>query len=275
MPWGRAAIHCSFSLGGSSPITLDATRRRNPSCAGNIVPGRGVGVNYIPKLLKRVALDRDGYGGATPCVEREVICQLGDLAADAVESRVVVAVVEGGGDPGGDLAHLRLLHAAGGERGSADADARRLEGWIDVVGDGVLVDSDAGLAESEFSLRAENAFLEDVDQHEVVVSASGDDAEASLLETESKHLGIGDDLRGVGLELGPQGFRKGHGFSRDNVHERATLLAGEDGLVNVLANGLLGLFAYLVVDAAEDKAGAGSTESLVGGSGGNVRVRHG
>ena len=96
----------------------------------------------------------------------------------------------------------------------------------------VLVDRDAGLAQREFGLGAENAFLEDIDQHEVIVGSAGDDAEAGLLQALREHLGVGDDLRGVGAELGPQRLSEGNSLGGDDVHERTALLAGEDRLVD-------------------------------------------
>ena len=67
----------------------------------------------------------------------------------------------------------------------------------------------------------------------MVVGSAGDDAEAFGGERFGEHLGVGDDLVGVGGEVGIEGFFKGYGLGRDDVHERAALLAGEDGAVDV------------------------------------------
>jgi hypothetical protein len=79
-------------------------------------------------------------------------------------------------DPSCNDAHFGLFHAARGERRGADAYATGLHGRVGVVGDRVLVDGDASLAEREFRLGAEDSLLEDVDEHEVGVGASGNDA---------------------------------------------------------------------------------------------------
>src|SRR5206468_1159466 len=58
----------------------------------------------------------------------EARAQLAHLTGGPRRERTVV----GGGDdarhPRGDVLHLRLLHAARGDRGRADADPRRIEG---------------------------------------------------------------------------------------------------------------------------------------------------
>ena len=92
------------------------------------------------------------------------------------------------------------LHAAGGEGGRAEADAAGLERRIDVEGNGVFVDRDAGQSERLFGFAAEHALAEDIDQHEVGVGAAGDDAVACVGQGLGQHLGVGDDLRGVVLE---------------------------------------------------------------------------
>ena len=204
------------------------------------------------------------YRCAAPGVERELVGQLGDFAADAFESGIVVALVESLGDPCRDGAHLGLFHAARGECGRADADAGGLERRIGVLGNGVLVDGDAGLAEGELGFGAEDAFLEDIDEHEVVVGSAGDDAEARVLQALCEDLGVGDDLRGVGAELGTQRLSEGDGLGGDDMHERAALLAGEDSLVDGGGEIL----------AADDEAGARSAQGFVRGGGGDVRVRH-
>jgi hypothetical protein len=214
-----------------------------------------------------MAADLHSHGdrGATPGVEREMVGQLGHFAANAVESRIVAALVESLVDPGGNLAHLRLLHAAGGERRRAHANSGGLEGWVGVVGDGILVHRDAGLSQRQFGLRAEDALLENIDQHEVIVCSSGNDAEAGLLQGLSQHLGVGYDLRGVGLELRTEGFAKRDCLGCHDVHQRTALLAGKNGFVDRRGQVL----------AADDHAGAGATQRLVRSGGGDVGLGHG
>ncbi len=80
-----------------------------------------------------------------------------------------------------------------------------------------------------------------------------------------ERFGVGDNLRGVGAELGAQRLGQRDGLGGDDVHERAALLAGEDGLVDGRGQVL----------RADDQAGARAAQSLVRGGGGDVRMRHG
>jgi len=190
--------------------------------------------------------------------------ELGNLEADFFERGILVALVEGLGNPRGDEAHFGFLHAARGECGCADANSRGFERRVRVVGNGILVYGDTGLAEGQFSFRAENAFLENVDKHQVIVSAAGDDAETCFLQGKRKRLGVADDLRGVGLEVGAQRFAKGHGLGGDDMHEWTALLTWEDGLVNGGSETLPG----------KDQAGARPAQRLVRGGSGDMRMGH-
>ena len=67
------------------------------------------------------------------------------------------------------------------------------------------------------------------------------------------------------MNSGRKRLSEGDSLGGNDVHERAALLAGEDGLVNGGGEIL----------AAEDEAGAGAAECLVRGGGGDMRVRHG
>ena len=80
-----------------------------------------------------------------------------------------------------------------------------------------------------------------------------------------ENLGVGDDLLGVGGELGCEGFFEGHGFCGDDVHERTALLAGKDAAIDACGEVLL----------AEDEAGAWAAEGFVGGGGDDLGVRDG
>ena len=195
-------------------------------------------------------------------IEGELVGEVEDIGLDAGEVAWVVAVCEGVDDPGCNLLHLRFFHAAGGEGGGAEADAGGLEGWVGVVGDGVFVDGDAGLAEGVFGFRAEHAFFKDIDEHEMGVGATGDDAEAFVCDGGGEGAGVGNDLVGVDAEFGLKGLAEGDGFGGDDVHEWTALLAGKDAAVDAGCE-LLG---------GEDEAGARAAEGFVRGGGGDVSV---
>ena len=77
-------------------------------------------------------------------------------------------------------------------------------------------------------------------------------------------LGVGDDLRGVGLVLRRRRLLERDRLGRDRVHQRAALHHREDGLVD--GRRVLGL--------AHDHAAARAAQHLVRGEGDDVGVRH-
>ena len=121
----------------------------------------------------------------------------------------------------------------------------------------------------------QDALLEDIDERRGgVVSAAGDEAVAGLPQTISQRPGVGDDLRGVGAKFGAQHFGERDSFSSDAMHERATLLAGENRPVNFLAESLIWLCADHHIFADDDEAGARAAQGLVRGGCSDVRVGH-
>ena len=79
-----------------------------------------------------------------------MLAKFPDLAADSLVKRLVVRMSEHLADPTSDGAHLRLAHAARGQRGRTDADAARVHRLPGVKGNHVLVDRDADAVESLF-----------------------------------------------------------------------------------------------------------------------------
>ena len=64
-----------------------------------------------------------------------------------------------------------------------------------IVGDGVLVDRDAGLVERLLRRLAGEVLGPQVHQHQVGVGAAGDDREAALDQRVGQRLGVLDHLR--------------------------------------------------------------------------------
>ena len=106
-----------------------------------------------------------------------------------------------------------------------------------------------------------------VDEHEVVVRAAGDELEALLHHGVGQSRGVLDDLFLVRLELGFQSFAEADCFGSDDMLQRTALAAREDGLVEVVL-----LVGFLV---AEDHTAAGTAKGLVRGGRDDVRVRNG
>src|SRR3546814_3220743 len=72
-----------------------------------------------------------------------------------------------------------FLVAASRHGRRADAQAGGDEGLLRVVGDGVLVDGDVGLAERGFGVLAGDVLADHVDQHQVILGAAADDLVAA------------------------------------------------------------------------------------------------
>lgn len=111
----------------------------------------------------------------------------------------------------------------------------------------------------------------------MAVGAVGDELVAEGLEGLLEGLGIGNDLLLVGLEFGGLGLLESNGESGDGVVVGTTLMAGEDGEVDLVLEVVEGLLAGLGVDGAdalavEDHGTTRATERLVGGGGDNVGV---
>src|SRR5262249_23334303 len=112
-------------------------------------------------------------------VEGKRLSEFEDLLANALKAGRVIAFPQRPGDPTPYLPHFRFLHSARRQGRRTDADAARLEGRIGVEWYRVLIYRDAGFTQRFFSFAAQHALRENVHQHEMGVSASGDDAEAS------------------------------------------------------------------------------------------------
>ena len=111
-------------------------------------------------------------GGQFPVVKRKPAGEGRYAAADGGEGVVGLGIADDHGDEFGDFAHLLFAEAAGGEGGSAKADARGVQRRVDVERDGILIHGDVGEVEGLFRFFAANAAGEDVNQNDVAVGAA-------------------------------------------------------------------------------------------------------
>ncbi len=105
----------------------------------------------------------------------------------------------------------------------------------------------------------------EIDEHQVVVGAAGDDAVAVFGETSGERFRVDHDLALVFAELRLERFVKADRLCGDDVHERTALDAGENGRVDLLGESFL----------AHDDAAARPAQTFVRGGGDKLRVRNG
>src|SRR5471030_836359 len=142
-------------------------------------------------------------------------------------------------DDFGDLGELGVAESARGEGGSADANTRRRHRRSRVEWHSVAVDGDTDRVQDVFGVLAVDGGLAQVDENEVHIGAAGEDVDSSGLHVRS-HQTLREDLRAANgallaiLEFGLSSEFERRRLGRDDVHERATLLAREDVRVDLL-----------------------------------------
>ncbi len=155
-----------------------------------------------------------------------------------------------------DLAHLVRAEAAGGERRRADADARGHHRRPLVEGHRVLVDRDAGLVQAVLGVLAGERGGRQVDEHQVVVGAAGDQVDAARAEHLGQDLALLDDLpharRGT---PSVRAWPNATALAGDHVHQRAALQVGEHGAVDRVP---------IVLGLAEDEPGRAARAASCG-----------
>ncbi len=154
--------------------------------------------------------------------------QLVDLVTNTTEQCLVGAMLQSVRDPVRHVDRVRGVAAAGGHGRGADADPGGDEGRALLVGYGVLVDGNTSPPEDRFCLLAGVVAIREVEQHQVVVGAAGDEVEAPIHEHARHHLGIGEHLLLVDLESRLERLVERHRLAGDDVHERTTLGTRED-----------------------------------------------
>ena len=91
----------------------------------------------------------------------------------------------------------------------------------------VLVQRDVRLVAGNLHFLARGVFRTQVNQHQVVVRAAGNDPEAFVLECLCQHGGVLHDLLLVCFEFRSHRFLEADGFRRDYMFQRSALKSGE------------------------------------------------
>src|SRR5690606_13998829 len=128
-------------------------------------------------------------------VDRELPALLRHALAHPGKDGLVLGCIEYVADPVGQRRAVVLAIAAGSDRRRADAKARGDEGLLRIVGHGILVDRDMGLAQRFLGRLAGDRLADHVDQHQVVFGAAGDDAVAALDDHPGHRLCVLHHLR--------------------------------------------------------------------------------
>ena len=93
-------------------------------------------------------------------------------------------------DAAGDLIHVALHQASGGDGRGADSDAGGNERTSGIVGDRVLIEGDINLVAAVLKLLTGNIHAAQIHQHQMVVCTAGQDLKALLLKGLCQGLGI-------------------------------------------------------------------------------------
>ncbi len=105
-----------------------------------------------------------------------------DFFFHTLEQGGVLDVREDLVDEIGYLGHLGFLHTTGGDGGGADSDSATERDFFGIERDSVLVDGDSSVVEGFLGLFTVEMFRAEIDEHQVVVCPSGDDAETVFSE---------------------------------------------------------------------------------------------
>ena len=166
------------------------------------------GLRGRPQPDRRMTGDRNGGGRSRGCVlaadrasevgvDREAVAERLDARPSPPASTSPLPSSPLAASPSttstiqsADLAELGLAEAAGGAGGRAEADARGDGRLLGVEGDAVLVAGDVGAPERLLGGLARHALGAQVDQHQMVVGAAGDDVEPALHQLVGQGLGV-------------------------------------------------------------------------------------
>ena len=110
---------------------------------------------------------------------------------------------------------------------------------IGVERNSVFIHGDAGAIENLLRFLAVDFFWAEIDQHQMIIGAAGNDAVTMLGQTGGERFCVNDDLSLIFAELCLQRFVETDGFRSDNVHERSALDTGKNGGVDLFRELLL------------------------------------
>ena len=164
-----------------------------------------------------------------------------------------------------DLTHVSLAHAASRDDGATDPDAACHGRWLLIVGDGVLIDDNAGGVQGGIGFFAGNSLVGQVHEHQVRIGATRHDLITALDESLRQRARVGDHLLLIPLERRRQCLLEGDRFGGNHMHERTALQAWENNLVDGL--GIFGL--------AHGDSSPRTAQRLMGRGGHEVRIGHG
>lgn len=221
-------------------MDLEGARHSTSRAAAVGVAGEVVGVI--------IGLVRVVIGGDRPQTH-----ELTHLAADGGDPAGVIVVLEGVRDPVADVDHVGPVAATGGDRGSPDANTAGDERRPLLAGHRVLVGSDARAREDLLRVLAGVLPIGQIDEHQVIVRPTADEPEAAAHQGGGQDVGVVPNRLHVGAEVRLERLTECHRLARDDVHQRTTLRAREDGGVEPLHE----------VGPSERHATARTTEGLV------------
>lgn len=72
-----------------------------------------------------------------------------------------------------------------------------------------------------------------IDQHHMAVGPARDDPQPTGHQRIGQHAGVGDDLPRIVAKFGAQCLAEGHGFGGDDMHQRAALISGKHGRIQL------------------------------------------
>src|SRR5262249_16949808 len=121
----------------------------------------------------------------------------------------ILAPGDGLMDEVGYLVHLCRAEAARRDRGRAEPDPTRAHGWLWIEWYGILVSRDMDSLKRRLGIAPRNAQRAHIHEHQVVVSATGNQAEAFLLKRSRQGLGVSDDVLLVFTERWLERFLEG------------------------------------------------------------------